>query len=87
MQHELYSVKDVKAEVFTPPVMSHNLGTMCRSLMVALGDPGHQFARYPEDFVLFHLGTFDDANGHIVLMDTPVSVMSLVDLMEQEHGS
>lgn len=80
MIRSVFAVKDAKAEIFSPPMLSVNTGTMLRSLLDALGDPGHQYSRHPEDFVLYELGTFDDSNGVFDLLDAPASLMLLSDL-------
>lgn len=63
---KIFSVRDAKVEAFLQPFFSPTLGAAIRSLMEAVNDPGHQFAKNVGDYSLFELGEFDDAGGLIV---------------------
>lgn len=75
----IYSIKDIKAKLFGQPFFSRNDASATRSIAVYLGKPndGDPMAKYPEDFVLYRLGKFDDETGAIIPEETPVSLVAL----------
>jgi len=62
---ELFSVLDTAAsrymEIFSGPTIEFAI----RSFKEACMKKDHQFAKFPEDYSLFHLGTFDEELGII----------------------
>lgn len=63
MNLNVYSVYDLKAKAFLTPFFLPQDAMAVRALIDAVGDPGHQFAKHPEDYQLFRLGSFDDGLG------------------------
>lgn len=59
----VYSVYDLKAKAFLSPFFLPQDAMAVRALIDAVSDPTHQFAKHPEDYQLFKLGSFDDALG------------------------
>lgn len=60
MKTEMYSVYDSKAQAYGLPFHAPNDAVALRIFGEAVNDPSTQLNKYPEDFVLFHLGRFDD---------------------------
>lgn len=71
MKHNVYTIKDIKAEVFGNPFYSANDQTAKRSLDQASKDPNTTICQYPEDFVLYKLGQWDDETATLSTLDTP----------------
>lgn len=70
MKLELYSVWDRKSCVFNSPVGWHNAEQAKRELSMFLD--GHRdtvLARFPDDFCLMRVGSWDDHSGTL----TPIS--------------
>jgi len=63
---EIFSVYDNKAQVFSNPFFSTNKMTALRDFQAAAGDSNSQISQYPDDFVLFNIGNFDELTGTIV---------------------
>lgn len=63
MLHEVFAVYDSKADVFGPPILAPAVGAAKRSFVESCSDSSTALAKYPEDFALYHLGTYDDATG------------------------
>lgn len=59
----VYSVYDLKAKAFLSPFFLPQDAMAVRALIDAVSDSTHQFAKHPEDYQLFKLGSFDDALG------------------------
>lgn len=77
----IFAVKDKKMEAFLQPFFSINMATALRSLSEVVKDANHTFAKHSEDYVLYELGTFDDATGRITgNPDGADSILNLGDL-------
>lgn len=67
MKLHMFTVFDVKAKAYLPPFFLPQVGQAVRSFGDAIDDPAHAFAKHPEDYTLFLVGTFDDASGVVAL--------------------
>lgn len=81
MIHKVFTVYDTKAQAHLQPFFSQNKATAIRAIQSAFRDPQHQFTLYPQDYILFDLGSFDDATGEF---DTspPVSQGVLIEFQD-----
>lgn len=57
---KVFTIYDVKAEAYLDPFMFGSRGLAIRAFSDSLKDPNSQMARYPEDFTLMELGSFDE---------------------------
>lgn len=62
---ELCSVFDQAARRYLDPFPAPTLEFAIRGFKEACQTDGHQFAKYPEDYVLYHVGSFDPEQGII----------------------
>lgn len=75
MNYSIYSVFDRKANVFARPFVSPNDAMAARSFLAARQDSTTEIHKFPEDFTLYRLGTFDDDAGVVAgIHPTPVSL-------------
>lgn len=86
MLHRVFSVRDNAAEAYLQPFFSVNRATALRALREAVRDVSHTFAKYPSQYGLFYLGTFDDQTCVFTLESTPVSFGLLSDLVGGYDG-
>jgi len=63
MQKFIFAVYDLKTTLFSNPFFSVNANTAIRSFGAAANDPNTEICRFPSDFILYELGSFDDATG------------------------
>lgn len=77
------SVYDLATKAFMQPFFVRTKGEAARSFMDACSDGKTNFCRHPSDFVLFTLGEFDDASGHIDSYQTPEKVMTALDCVPE----
>lgn len=61
----IYSIKDIKCDAFMPLFVMQNDIQAMRAFYQTTEDPTTQLNKYPEDFVLFKIGNFDDKTGHL----------------------
>lgn len=78
---KVYTVYDSKAEAYLQPFFSQSKGVAIRSFQEAVRDEKSNISKYPEDFTLFELGEYDDANSKFNLHDTPQSLGVAVEFL------
>lgn len=69
---KLYSVFDVKATTFAAPFILQNDAIAIRSFAAAVKDPESMLSKYPEDYILYCIGTFDPDSSVIDSFAKPV---------------
>lgn len=86
---EMFSLRDVKAETFGKPIAVASAGVLIRDIQTVVNDPkGDQLlSKYPRDFHLYRLGTFDDAKGTFELLPLPDFFLDVGSLAEGQAVS
>lgn len=74
MREEIFTVFDTAAKRFLQPFFADTVEVACRMFRELVNKEGHQFNKYPEDYVLFHLGTYDGENGSLNSFPEPHSL-------------
>lgn len=72
---QIFAIYDKKAQAYILPHFFHQKGQAIRALEDAVNEvsnPNNQIARHPSDFVLCHLGDFDDRTGIVLGLTAPV---------------
>lgn len=65
METKMYSVYDSKAQSYGQPFHAPNDAVALRLFGDAVNDPDTQLNKYPEDFVLMAVGTWDDQTAEL----------------------
>lgn len=60
-----FSLYDSKADIYMPPFFCGTVGQAIRSVVEAAADGRTTLGRYPQDFSLMELGSFDDVTGSL----------------------
>jgi len=60
MIHFLYTVYDTKAKIYLPPFTFKTQAEALRAFGDSVNQEEHPFNKHPEDYILFHLGQYDD---------------------------
>lgn len=63
----IYTVHDSKAAAFITPFFQPNHVTACRSFGHAASDENHDFGRFPADYTLLEIGSFDSETGELTV--------------------
>lgn len=71
---QIFTVYDQKAESYLPPFYDKTKGSAIRSFSETVNTPDHQFNKYPEDFTLFLLGSYDDQHAEITTLPAKESL-------------
>ena len=84
MEIKVYAIKDVKAGTFNQPFLQPTHGTAERSFQELVRDPQSFVSKYPEDYDLYFLGSFDDLTGGIKSEKNPVHIINAAQLKNGE---
>lgn len=68
---EIFAVYDQKAQAFTTPFFDRTQETAQRAFAALVNNPESDFGRWPEDYTLFHLGSYDNETGVIRGLEPP----------------
>ena len=71
---KMFTVYDSKAEAYMLPFFAKSTGEALRSFSDTCQDKNHIFAKHPEDFTLFELGTWDEQNSDFVIYESKKSL-------------
>lgn len=72
----LYAVKDMKGD-FNSSIISVQNDDMAKRTVPYIAESSELYKRYPEDFVLYRIGTFDFTSGIISPENLPVYICDL----------
>lgn len=87
MMIQCYSVYDRKTLSYSFPWSAATDGAAIRTLSEAVADVNHPLGRHPGDYVLFHVGEFNDQSGAVVPCSPlrhVIDASALVKAMQQE---
>lgn len=76
-----YSIFDNKALIFNVPWFQPTHGAATRILADLANDPTTNIGRHPGDYVLYQIGTYDDAKGIMTPLSPLVHVMDAISLV------
>ena len=80
-----FSIYDVKSEAYSPPFFQNTVGLAVRMFTEAANDPETRIAKYPTDFTLMEIGTFDDSSGTIKPHDANVPLGAALEYVHPEQ--
>lgn len=66
MNTELFAVYDAAARRYLDPFCGPTVEFALRGFREACMKDGHQFQKFPEDYTLFHVGSFDIEDGVLI---------------------
>ena len=74
MKTNIYSIHDSKARAYGSPFLLTTDGLAQRSFIQACLSDKTEFAKYPLDYTLFRIGTYDDETA-IVMSEAPPEML------------
>lgn len=83
MQLKMYSIRDAKGEIYHPPFFKNTHGEAERDFTQLVRDPKTQPGQFPEDFDLYHLGTYDNQTGKLASLDSPQHMIKAIDVTQR----
>lgn len=82
MKKEIFSIYDKIAQIYHNPVYLINKGIAIRQAQDQFKNPDSEIAQHPEDFILFHIGTFEDTTAKITMLEIPETVLKFWEIQE-----
>jgi len=70
---ETVTIYDLKSKVYSQPVHVSHVAAGVRAFGDAVNEKSSQYNKHPEDYIMFHIGTFDDQTGVL----TPIPPVEL----------
>lgn len=83
MKLQIFSVMDKAVGAFLQPFFSRAKGEAVRSFADACNDEKHNFNTHASDYLLVHLGEFDDTAGTFKCHE-PIRIISAVECLVDE---
>lgn len=80
---KVFTIFDSKTESYVAPFFMLARGEAIRAFTDTVNDSSIPPGKYPEDFTLFELGTFDESSCKFVLYSTPISLGCGVEFVKQ----
>lgn len=80
----VFTVRDQLAESYLQPFFMKTKAQAIREITTMVNDPNSQFGKYPNDYVLFEIGIYDQDTGMIEPHKAPVSLGVLVEFKTQQ---
>lgn len=77
----IYSIRDIKGNVYNIPFFTRNEGEAERAVIRLLMNPQSTVCQFPDDYDLYALGLMDDVSGQISLNDSPTHVLKVSSLV------
>lgn len=74
---DLFSIYDLAAQLYIDPFPAPSTDFAIRGFKEACRNPEHQFCKFPEDYALYHIGTFDPILGVIEALDAHKIAMAV----------
>jgi len=88
----VFTVYDSAAKRYLEPFFAETVEVACRMFRALVNKEGHQFCRFPEDYVLFHIGVYSTESGELEGLSAPHSLgvaltfVARPQLMEGTHN-
>ena len=82
MKLKMYSLYDLKAQVYSPPRYYHNQPQAMRMFQIEHAQAQSVAAQFPHDFQIMELGEFDDAYGSVDMLKKPIAICTLGDIFD-----
>lgn len=81
MQLAVCAIWDAKVKAYQTPFFVRTPEQAIRFFQTLCSDPQQDFGKFPEDYVLFHIGSYYDNEGHLEALDQPVALVRATVLM------
>lgn len=78
-EKKVFSVYDIKAELFGPPFFTNREGEAVRMFKDAANDPNTMVGKHPSDYKLCCIATWDDESGEFESKTPPTLMGSGID--------
>lgn len=81
---QVFSIFDSKGEFFHVPFFKKTRGEAIRDFTELSNDSNSFVSKYPEDYTLFHIGSFADDCGKLDPVITPTSLGLAIEFIKEK---
>lgn len=78
---KMYSVYDKKAGSYQTPFFQPSDGVATRAFQEAISDKNSLFSKYPDDFSLFFVASFNVLDGSLSFLEKPTLLVKATSLV------
>jgi len=71
---KMFTVYDSKSETYLRPFSMLTAGEAVRGFITTLNDPITDYCKYPADFTLFEVGSFDETTCKLVIHEALINL-------------
>jgi hypothetical protein len=83
MDKYMFSIFDNVSELYEPPFVEVNKGTAMRRITDLMQtNPQSPYAKFPDNYTLVSVGTWDEAGGIPLCNKAPETVIELIQLVQ-----
>lgn len=76
---KVFTVYDSKAEAYLQPFFMRSMGEALRGFQEVCNDPQSNLCKYPGDFTLFEIGSYDEESGRLESLKAFVSLGTAIE--------
>lgn len=81
--HIITAVYDIKGESYSPPQLFKTKGEAIRAMEQAVSSEDSMLAKYPSDYVMKHIGDWDERTANMSVFD-PVHLIAGDELLASQ---
>lgn len=81
---KMYTVKDEASQTFIKPFCFATDRDAIEGFRNVCNDDDSQYAKFPQDFTLVGLGSYDEQSGTITLLDEKITIARALDLVGKD---
>jgi len=85
MIHKIFSIHDAAAKAYLAPFFLPEEQQAIRGFTGAVNDIEHAFGKWPKDYTLMVLGSFDDEKGTINTLQTQKPLGNGLSFVQNKH--
>lgn len=74
MHLQIFTIRDRALGAYMQPWCAQSIGLALRMFQDELANEQGQMHKHPDDYDLYHVGTFEDDIGHIVPLEAPKQI-------------
>jgi len=78
----IYVLHDSKAKMYHTPFYMVNDDACLRTMVDMVNNQENEVSKFPEDFTLFNIGTFDEETANIELLQERVTICRCHELIQ-----
>lgn len=84
---KMFSVYDAKISMYMQPFFMVATGMALRGWETSVNDPQTNFHKYPSDFTLFEIGSFDESTGQVEMLKSWINLGSALEFKHKDASN